>query len=262
MFQAALQVLPVQPVTPAEEFTYTETQEPALEKKTFRNRWSLGVLMLPSDMEERITSFYLYDFESHTYVTGYLPKYEAQLSYLLSENFLLTLNSGYSVNEMKTRYEYHYDDKDSDNDGKSGREVTEILNLFKFEIGVKYYLKPVAEKKVSPFLTLSLGKQFASAADEEKDLFEDTPPEYPLISNYNQFLEQLNSPLLLSAGLGAEYFINEAISVSTNFKVVYKSASASYKTIEEDDNYIRTRRYKNQFTNVITRLGVGLHLYF
>ncbi len=263
--KSALHTPPAQLTEAPAEIQFSESQAAPTKPAETENRWSLGILMLPSDMEATYTEYEFYDYDSfylYTRTSRYLPKYEAQLTYRITDQFALTLNSGYSSQYVKSRYEHFSDDKDGDYDSDSGQETTNSLSLFKFDIGIKYYLKPVISKKVSPFVTLSLGKQIASAIDEEKELYDETPPEYPVISDYEKFLEQINSPLLLSAGFGAEYFVNESLSFTTNFKVTYDIIKAKFTTVQENDDYKTTNKYTKKSSEFITLVGVGLHLHF
>ncbi|ODS30172.1 MAG: hypothetical protein SCARUB_04722, partial [Candidatus Scalindua rubra] len=126
-------------------------------------------------------------------------------------------NGFFSRPYLRKREEYHvsYED-DFYDDYSSGSDETQSLSTVKVIAGTRLYFSKYGIKRVQPFLIAEIGKQFAWAIDKYEDLY---PPEEPTSSsddNYEEYLEEQNSPIFGVFGLGAEYYFNEALSAFTN----------------------------------------------
>ncbi len=186
---------------------------------------------------------------------------EAQLAYGITENVRLTFDAGYTSSLEEDRYENHYSSNDYESD--DGYKSSIGLKLFDFNLGMKYYFKNIIAEEVSIFAAAGFGKQIAFAQNEYKQLFQE--PLQPVIideDNIEEFTEELNSPWHFNLGFGAEYFFSRSLSLKSNIRIMYSSASGNYNSrfIYGDEN--NTHSEERTVKNFITRIGLGLNFYF
>ncbi|MBN2425067.1 MAG: hypothetical protein JXR46_02220 [Calditrichaceae bacterium] len=210
--------------------------------------FSFGILYMPANFDDsKITESDLSIIIGTRYITieRSLPVFEGQFTAKLKRNWLLTLNIGYQYSRV------------IENDkivGSTGIETLESIRSIFLDLGTRLYLKSFIGNRVRPFLSMSIGKKIAFANAEAKSGGQSAEDK-----NYENYLEDLNSPFFIGLGFGAEYYFNPSISVTTNLKFYYMTYSAERK-IEEP--YEPTEISKIDQSNIITRVGIGMHLYF
>lgn len=76
-------------------------------------------------------------------------------------------------------------------------------------------------------------------------------------------MEGLNSPIFVSLGFGAEYFIAESLSLSGFIKAKYSSASSTYKWENTNNGEISGRGNEDvENKSVRYKTGLGLNFFF
>jgi len=147
----------------------------------------------------------------------------------------------------------------------TGEKVTSTTNSIHPEVLINYYLLDPATHKVNPFLTAGIGKQFFQIHHNVQSL-EETESNYIIITNTEDaYDEELNSPLFLLGGFGAEYSLNSALSISLNTTFEYKHIKASYQYRKEsitDPDYFETRNRTLEQVQIDTRISFGIFFHF
>ena len=262
-----LQRLSLKPVEKTEYNLPPEAEIPELQpeiKCKHYKKWSFGILYVPyfSGTNYRIVS----------YSNGYNPpgiyiyniieneiNMEAQLSYGITPELRATFDAGYTSSFEEERSETHYSNLDYSND--YGVINTIGLKLLDFNLGLKYYFGNFISDKVNIYALAGFGKQIAFAKNEHEDLY---PGEIEFIEedNIEEFTEELNSPWHFNLGFGAEYFFNESLSLTSNIRILYSSASGKYNYRYVYETESRTRENEYTKSDFITRIGLGLNFYF
>lgn len=226
---------------------------------------SFGFFYSPLIQGKRVTYIYNYNLRDDFIITDeFSTIVESQFSTALVNKFYLTLNVAYNAATTKTRSEYHQTDFDPIGQSDSGLEKLNSLKIFTIETGLKYYFTDFAPRKTSIYLSAGIGKKIAFSENEGKELFKDDPveEETKTTDNFDQYLEELNSPFLLQLGFGAEYFFNMSLSAHSSIRFYYSSISAKFKQTElgQYSETEITRKY--EFDEINTRIGFGLNFYF
>jgi len=224
--------------------------------------WSFGVLYVPyySGTIYRVvrSSYPYYPLETYGYAINE-TNMEAQLTYEILSCIRLTLDVGYNSTYTETRYEEHNQSSGSTFD--YGALEERGIKLLDITFGFKYYFADLISENVSIYMLAGVGKQFAFAKDKYENLYpQGTSP--ITVDNMEEYLEDLNSPLHFNFGFGAEYFFNEALSLTSNIRFIYSEISAkyNYRYIAGTERRTRIDEYNN--SEFITRIGLGLNFYF
>lgn len=236
------------------------------------NRWSFGVLYIPyyTGTSFQITHYYS-DIENRpqlyqqSFTTSMM---ETQYSYKITPALRVIFDIGYTATLMKDENSNHTRESYSGGGSYSsdnGADYTDNLKTFVFSIGAKYYLTTLFENKAAAYVIAGAGKQIAWSTNEYKYPYR-TQTTTIYDDNLSDFLSDINSPYIMYAGFGAEYFFNQSLSLNANMRVYYTSACGELEstTITKNMGYERTYTTKNKFdrTNVVTRIGLGVNLYF
>jgi len=226
------------------------------------NKFSFGILFVPylyADIHYYMNNpFYGYRI---TYIVGKIESFfESQLTYELAPNLRLLFNVGYGSSYIKERYEYHQTSSYYSNDG--GEELVNDMDIFNFNLGLKYYFTKIIENEVSAYFLAGIGKQFAFVDNKEKDLYPDPYQQSYSSDNESEFLEEINSPFNANIGFGVEYFFNKSLSLDANMRLIYVTYSSEFKyNYNYQDNH-ESRSEKIENSEITKRVGLGLNFYF
>lgn len=226
--------------------------------KNIENKWSFGVVYMPHFTGEYYHSIYdpflgrriIYFFGSFESV------FESQFAYAVNPNLRIIFDIGYGSSYIKTRNESHYTYDDY------GDEETSDIDIYVFNIGIKYYFSKILENKVSAYIQCGIGKQFAFVDYKYKNLYPDPYNQSYWTNNEEEYLEDLNSPFLLHLGFGTEYFFNKSLSLNANIRFIYTTFSAESKREYNYQSTYEFQRYKIENAEIIKRVGLGLNFYF
>ena len=237
-------------------------------------RWTFAIHYFPSIAKQLVFTYNLHIYRispintlDQYYPTLYyeleqnLVSMESQLGFNVANNLFAILSIGYSADLFKstsTTTNFAHDGI-----SKTSYENQNSMDKFLFEIGLKRYFGNFDVGNVNPFITFSIGKQFAFADSYYKSHYSGQTSDYIYKNNENEFMEGLNSPIIISFGFGTEYAISESLSLSGFFKVKYNSASSTYKC---ENLYIGlvTERGDEDVENTTIRFktGIGLNFFF
>jgi hypothetical protein len=233
------------------------------------NRWSFGVLYVP------YYSGKIYSIEQSSYSSSGYSVYttsdnetnmEAQLSFAANEKIHVTFDVGYTSTYYENRSETHTRSDNYRSD--SGTLDKNDLTLLNFNLGIKYYFKGLAAKKVSIYAIAGIGKQFAFAEQKNENLYQEQQPGSISENNQDEFTKDSNSPFHLNFGFGAEYFFNESLSLNSNIRFIYSRVEAKYdsRVITSQGGTTSTTSTSSTInynkSDFITRIGLGVNFYF
>ncbi len=237
-------------------------QESVSSFNVFATNYSFGFYYSP--FVQGVSAIYFNDYDSRvSMITEYSTIIESQFTTKLKDKLNLTLNIAYNSSRVKTRYEYHVIDLDPINQNDFGMEELNSLKIFTLETGLKYYFRNSIPEQTNAFIMMGIGKKFAFAKEREKELFQDeSEGDNQESDNRIEFLEDLNSPLLMHLGFGAEYYFNKYLSVHSSIRFYYSTISAKYKNTSEETDYRIINTYKNEIDEITTNIGFGLNFYF
>lgn len=237
-----------------------------LSNQYYQNKWSFGVLYVPyysGKTYELLRDPYDDDLEFYEYTIN-STSLEAQLTYAVMPQLKLTFEAGYSASVFENNYEYHsrYNDPNYPSYIDNGYESTTKMKKLDFNVGAKYYFNNIISEKVSIYASIGIGKQFAFSTEDYKVLY--LTPVSGVIdeNNRDDFESDINSPFHFNFGFGAEYFLNESLSLNSNIRVIYSSASGNYKSRFIDQYYTRTSEEEINVSDFTTKIGLGLNFYF
>ncbi len=235
---------------------------PEMERDTFP-RFSFGALYTPYSRSYKIS---YNDYNNNiriTQIEDNLSKMEAQFSYFFNRQIALSMELGYNTSFSKRRFEqYEQNIYDST---QTGSIDTRDLKQFIVMLSVKYYFYKPSLKKVNPFVMLGVGRQFADFRDDSERLFQENPPAYISSDNFNEYMSDLNSPYMVTAAFGVEYYMSTSLSLFSAIRCSYMHAAADYRyEIDYNDSYERIFRKKGQseLSSSLTSVGIGLNFYF
>ena len=231
-----------------------------------RKRWSFGIDYCPLYFESKTYIDYTYYNNVVLTMESRGSTLESLFSYSIHSRFWLTSNISYYKSYLRRKYEYHYVRENIPDD--SGYEDINEMDILMVILGGKYYLSNIFPQRVSAYFSAGIGKQFAFVTDEYKDLYEEEEePDVEIKDNFEEYLEQLNSPTLINIGFGAEYFFNESISLSSNFRFIFRKIYGKYKYEESgvgynDEYYSKTRKSIYEKSDIQNRISLGINFYF
>ncbi|MCB0298498.1 MAG: hypothetical protein KDE52_00495 [Calditrichaeota bacterium] len=245
--------------------TISQTQDQLSGNDSYR--WSFGIFYIPYYSGE-VYSGEIYEYGNGLYslfsVSKSMTLMEGQFSYSLSQRFRATLNVGYSTgyDEIVTKYHNRYDDPLNNYD--FGAKISNNDKFLNVGIGVKFYLKRVKQQTVSPYVLAGIGKQFAFSSYKNEDLFvEPIEPEgYSYSDNFEEFIEDLNSPVLANLGFGAEYLFNPSLSVFSAIRFNYMKRSGIFEFRDTSPGSTRTGTREFKVSETTTHIGLGMNFYF
>ena len=193
---------------------------------------------------------------------------EIRFSYNMFPKMQVIGTVDYNTSFSKTDYDYNrgYNDTSYSN-MKNGYIKKNTNNRFRICLGVKGYIYKPTVKQVSPYILFTVGKQFSTYSTTETDKYPDDSSSNPEFSdNQNEFISDINSPILFQVGLGTEYFYNEIFSFEFQYRFDTSIYSGSYKSIERyTDNYVVRTSVQKQNENGRTtskRISIGINMYF
>ncbi len=241
-----------------EKFEFT----PLFKIKDYK-KWSFGILYVPYNSGKVYNvsrnSSYQTDPSVYYSIESELNM-EAQLTYGITQDLRIILDAGYKSNSNEFRYEYHYSNPNYESN--QGSISTVGLKMLDFNLGLKYYFKNILTEKVNIFALLGFGKQIAFAQNKYEQLFLNPQPNTINEDNIEEFTKELNSPWHFNIGFGAEYFFNESLSLTSNIRVLYSSATGKYNARYIAENETTTRMQELTNRDFVTRIGLGLNFYF
>ena len=230
-----------------------------------RKRWSFGINYCPFQVKSKI---YVVDYIHYHNVLPVIEYkgsiLESLFTYSLHSRFRLISNISYYKSYLRRKYKYHYVREGNSVD--SGYEDINEMDILMVILGGKYYLSDVFPQHVSAFISAGVGRQFAFVTDEYKDLYEEES-NVEIIDNMEEYLEHLNWPTLINVGFGAEYFFNESISLSSNFRFIYRKIYGKYECKESgttygDEDYSNTKENIYDKSDLENRISLGINFYF
>lgn len=244
--------------------TISQTQDQLPGNDSYR--WSFGIFYVPY-YSGKIYSGEIYEYGglySLFSISESMTIMEGQFSYSLSQRFRATLNVGYSTGYEETVTEYHNRYDDPINNSNFGAKISTSNKILNVGIGVKYYLKRVMPQKVSPYVLAGIGKQFAFSGYKNEDLFvEPIEPEgYSYSDNFEEFIEDLNSPVHANLGFGAEYLFNPSLSVFSAIRFNYMKRSGIFEFRDTSPGSTRTGTREFKVSETTTHIGLGMNFYF
>ena len=236
-------------------------EAPVVDEKFFR--FSFGAFWAPYS-RTFVTTYYHENGYIRLYETSeYMSHMTGRFAYLFTKQWGLALDLGYDSRSSKNHIEEHYiSDNDSTN---SGDIATNGLKTFSVLLNIKYYFSSPERHKVSPYLLVGFGKQFSSYISNDEVLFEENPSDEVITENYEEYITKLNSPYIISAGFGAEYYFSESLSVFSIIRFSYRYARAEYqfkKVYNDPNNTYKTYYRKTELSKGVTKVGLGLNFYF
>ena len=237
-------------------------------------KWTFAIHYFPSIEKQLVFTYnpYIYRLSSSSYIDPfYRPIYyeleqnlvsmESQLGYNVTGNTFVVLSVGYSSDLYKST------STNTDHNSYDGTTVTRIdenqnsMAKFLFEIGLKHYFGHFNAGNVNPFITFGIGKQFAFSDNYNRSYSSVQTNNYEYTNNENEFMEGLNSPIIVTIGFWTDYSISESLSLSGFLKVKYNSASSKYKW----NNLYLGLAYdhgEEDVENITVRFKTGLGLNF
>jgi len=239
-------------------------------------RWTFAIHYFPSIAKQLVFAYNPHIYSNSPYLsldrlypTLYyeleqnLVSMESQLGFNVADNLFAILSIGYSADLYKSTSTTTNHRTWEGTISSSSYENQNSMDKFLFEIGLKRYFGNFDVGNVNPFITLSIGKQFAFADSYYKSHYSGQTNDYIYKNNENEFMEGLNSPIIISFGFGTEYAISESLSLSGFFKVKYNSASSTYKW-ENIYMGLVTERGDEDVENKTIRFktGIGLNFFF
>jgi len=235
-------------------------------KKDFK-KWSFGVLYIPYYSGKIYKYEYSYNsWQPYPYYPISIYSFadnqtnmEAQITFAPMKQLRFTFDLGYNSSYRENRHESQYRDQFQNSD--YGSLNIEGLKLLDFTIGIKYYFIEYFNEQVSVYAIAGLGKQFAFAEKENKDLYPPTPQTI-IEDNGAEFLEELNSPWHFNIGFGAEYFFNQSLSLTSNIRFLYSKVSGEYNYRSIRETQTNTSNRKHTSSDFFTRVGLGVNFYF
>ncbi|MFA4907697.1 MAG: hypothetical protein WC602_05495 [archaeon] len=164
------------------------------------------------------------------------------------------------------RYEDYYNSSyTSEYTSESKYKVTTELSLWKIIGGIEWSLLAPRPKRVSPFLTAGIGKQFAFYNYKYDNLDEEPSSSTTTTkSNFEEFMEDVNSPFFLYVGYGAEYFFNDSFSIFTHIRYTHQRIRGTYHYKQENTSteYLLNIENKIDQSNTQQDISIGLNFYF
>lgn len=236
-------------------------------------RWSFAIHYFPSIEKKYVFQYYTYIYDGSSYLERLYPTLyyeleqnlilmESQLGFNVANNLFAVLSIGYSADlyrSSSTTTDYN----DYDGITKNTNENQNSMDKFLFEIGLKRYFRDFGVGNVNPFITFSIGKHFAFADNYNKSYYAGQINNYKYVNNENEFMEGLNSPIIISLGFGTEYAISESLSLSGFLNVKYSSASSTYKWEKYYLGLVTERGDKDvENTTIRFNTGLGLNFFF
>ena len=229
-------------------------------KNEKRPKFSFGIFYVPNSLDKKVIYFDYNNDRYYSTVEDYSSQIESQFSFNLHQRLYLTFNLAYNSAFIKNKKVIQQIYENPINTYNNGTESEQTLKQFTIEFGIKYYFMDLFSNKVSAFILTGIGKTFAWAKDEEKDLF---PDQNTIITNNRgEYIEELNSPFLLQLGFGTEYFFNKQLSVHSDIKLYYNTVSGKYKETVKRKNYQSTEKRDVEESDIVTKVGIGLNFYF
>jgi hypothetical protein len=197
----------------------------------------------------------MYQIESN------LSKIEAQFTRFFNRQLGLTVELGYNSVYVKDRSEERYSDVDYSS--RYGNESTQSNKTYRMLLAMKYYMRSPLNHRVNPYLILGFGKQFTWFENENKPLYSENNSGGTTTVNWEEFINDLNSPYMFNTAFGIEYYINSSISVFSMFRLSHSRSSAEYESKQsgyDNSNHVQNRKVNLSKTN--TNVGIGLNFYF
>lgn len=230
-------------------------------KNSGNKKWSFSIIYSLGHKQIENYNFILSSikptpFVSLIYQTS-TGEFESELTYKVFNSLQVAAFLGYSSASFNRRITTESDAY------KNGIEEQNTLNRFLFEIGLKYYLGKLLLNNVTAFIVGTIGKQYAFSNTYSNTLFINPSYVYIIEDNSDSFIEDLNSPLLLTLGFGAEYFFNKSLSISGLLRYSYSDVSSEYHskaTSPSGSIVINKRTVRN--AKLVYRTGLGINFYF
>ncbi|MFC2088358.1 hypothetical protein ACFLSX_02065 [Calditrichota bacterium] len=227
------------------------------------NKWSFGAFYIPYYSGKKY-----YYIENPMYSSEYIlyiienseSSIEGQFAYAITPKTRIIFDFGYNSVYTTTRLETHWQDFYYSQD--EGSEQVNDIQTFVFNIGLRHYFAKFIKNKVSAFIQIGIGKQFAFVDNSFKVLYPDEQLTTVIEDNRNEFEEDLNSPFFINLGFGTEYFFNESLSIYSSIRFYYSKVSGSYTFSETYENWSRAEKRKYKYAEIVTRIGIGLNFYF
>jgi len=251
-------------MTSSKEYTMEAYERTKIDKHE-QSKFSFGIFYIPYSLNDGDVLMRYYDLRNNPYYY-ILEKnnsiIEYYLAYKIKNNASLQFSFTYNSNNVETYEESHYEQKDPFRVENHGNENNSSLDMLTFEISLKFFLMETRLKKISPFIIIGMGKTFAWATEENKVLFPSDNNTYKETNNFEEYLEDLNSPFLINLGGGVEYFFNKSISIYSSVMFAYYYTDSEYKSTWEDDYSKSTNISKRETSGVRTKVGIGLNFFF
>lgn len=232
---------------------------PAKQILALDKKWSFGILFIPN-YSGTIYGLSYYTYPAYEAIPFSYPtnqiNMEGQFSYSSSPNTRLTFNIMYTSTSIEIKEESHGRSMDYTYD--NGNFTNKCLDLLNISLGFKYYFIDFSVEKVTAYTFTGIGKQFAFVKNESRDLYTATQSTSKSKDNKDEYVSDLNSPWHLNLGFGVEYFFNESLSLTSNIYFQYSNISATYNY--KSQNQTSSKEYS--YSEIITRIGVGVNFYF
>ena len=215
-------------------------------------------------IEESFSYYYDNDYFQLTAKSSANVIVSSNLQFHLSDFLSIQAKFSYLTRSLTFNANENYTVTDDDNDFFIERENS--LTELRIGINALIYFSSFEEQSVRPYIIGGISKQmsfidskYKSTRDNDDNLYE---------SNDEEYFEDLNSPISINLGIGAEYFFNSSLSLTANFIMVYESASGTYSRkryyLDNNDNRILYAESDNELSTSLirNRTTIGLNFYF
>ncbi|MCL6494184.1 MAG: hypothetical protein K6T54_05310 [Ignavibacterium sp.] len=224
-------------------------------------KWSMGVLFVPyysGEVNQVIVDIYPPYVVVYNSTTNEINM-EWFLNFSVTEQFSFIFDFSYNSDYYETKViQSRFTNYDTTKYGVFDNKGIKKLNI---HLGGKFYFFKKIPETVNIFALAGFGRQFAFAERSNIDLIQS--PGSPIVeSNEADFLENINSLWKLYLGFGAEYYLNNSLSIISQVRFLYSSSSGKLNIRYKDDYTTRTTSSEVKLSNWITRIGLGLNFYF
>jgi hypothetical protein len=227
-------------------------------------KWSFGTMYIPGYFISTYLQYYDYsDYIYRTYlITQHSQLYEGSFSFFINNHFAVKAEIGYtSLNTSEEEIETYRSEQFPEDNDREHYKYSDINSSYFLNVSLMYYITELRENKTSPFVFIGIGKQFADMRTKYVDYNAQPNPDYSSVNNSDKFNEDLNSPWNFSLGFGAEYMINEALSLNAILRVRHVMTEGTYKRMTINPDYSIDYSRKIEEGETTTEVGFGLNFY-
>jgi len=190
-----------------------------------------------------------YDYDNFGYYYNEGPKFSFE--YLFGSDFPVTgftifdFNKTYSSKKLDQTTWFITENLPDQNSDLNFSEIVQNISesSFTFGVGITWHTKiEVGDQLSKPYISIFGAKRFTSIKSENSKYPVPENPSSGLSSNYDKANSDINSPWIVGAEFGAEYYFSPGLSLVAGHQIGYYSAEATF----EKTQWIRTLVYDPQ----------------